>query len=77
MNIKEYASKYKKERIAGIIEKAKKDIKQSYNRFPDNKAYYYNLGLISALRNDIDIITAKTFIELRNLNYEYSKGSRP
>ena len=75
MNSKQYARKYKKERITGIIEEAKKDIKKNYhnNRFSANEAYYYNEGLIKALRNDLDIITAKTYLELSNLNYEYCK----
>ena len=73
MNSKQYAREYKKERIAGIIKKAKQDIKQSYLRFPAGEAYHYNLGLISALRNSMDIITAKTCLELSNLNYGYYK----
>ena len=76
MNSKQYARKYEKEKIEGIIKKAKQDIKQSYLRFPSNEAYHYNLGLMDALRNDIDIITAKTYIELRKLNYGYYEESK-
>jgi len=77
MHSKQYARQYKKERIAGIIEKAKQDIKESYNRFYSKEAYYYNQGLIEALRNDIDIITAKTYIELRTLNWRLFNHEKP
>ena len=77
MNSKQYLKKYKKERMAGIIEKAKKDIKENYNCFSNNNAYHYNLGLIDTLRNDIDIITAKTYIDLRILNFRYYKVGLP
>lgn len=73
MNSKQYARKYEKERIVGIIKKAEEDIKENYNHFSVNEAYYYNQGMIEALRNDIDIITAKTYIELRTLNHRYYK----
>ena len=76
MNSKQYAKKYEKERIAEIVKKAKGDIKESYNRFPTGEAYHYNLGLISALRNNMDIITAKTCLVLGNLNYGYYKESK-